>query len=61
MVRDRDGRLKGFGYAEFTSVHDLIEALKLNKMVCVCVRERVERGRHLIHFVIGFKISSITN
>ena len=35
MVRDRDGRLKGFGSAEFTSVKDLVEALKLNKMVCV--------------------------
>ena len=42
LVRDRDARLKGFGYAEFNTVQDLIEALKLNKLVCV--RKGGERG-----------------
>ena len=33
MVRDKDGRMKGFGYAEFETLADLMEALSLTGLV----------------------------
>ena len=33
LVKDRDGRLKGFGYAEFESLQGLMDALSLKGTV----------------------------
>jgi translation initiation factor 4B len=33
LVKEKDGRMKGFGYAEFSTRNDLIEALSLTGLV----------------------------
>ena len=39
-VESGTSRLRGFGYAEFGSITELMDALSLSGEVCVCPRHR---------------------
>ena len=41
LICDKGGRMKGFGYAEFGTVQDLVDALSLTGRVCLLLNAAV--------------------